>query len=224
MAVRPASALERSFSCSSPPPPPLRRCCCCQPSRCTALHRAVTKLDDALPHGLQHRRESRSSTPACYRSNAEPLGLKAPTAASRSPMHAALARSPEPAPAGGCARCWPDHQLRANFPGARAAQSASPPRSGARRKKWAWWGTGRTRFATEVDTKVFYGENLFCRQSRETCETGLGSRGSHVFTDVYQSLSEGLPPERTSPSARRGRRHPVRGGGQTREKSITPSL
>ena len=38
---------------------------------------------------------------------AEPFGLKAPTAASRSPMHAALARSPEPAPAGGRARCWP---------------------------------------------------------------------------------------------------------------------
>ena len=55
----------------------------------------------------------------------------------------------------------PDHQLRANFPGARAARSASPPRSGARRKKWAWWGMGRSRFATEVDTKVFYGENLF---------------------------------------------------------------
>ena len=33
------------------------------------LHRAVTKLDDALPHGLLHRCESRSSTPACYRSN-----------------------------------------------------------------------------------------------------------------------------------------------------------
>ena len=31
------------------------------------LHRAVTKLDDTLPHGLQHRCESRSSTPACYR-------------------------------------------------------------------------------------------------------------------------------------------------------------
>ena len=28
------------------------------------LHCAVTKLDDALPHGLQHRCESRSSTPA----------------------------------------------------------------------------------------------------------------------------------------------------------------
>ena len=33
------------------------------------LHRAVTKLDDALPHGLQHRRESRSSTPAPHQSN-----------------------------------------------------------------------------------------------------------------------------------------------------------
>ena len=113
----------------------------------------------------------------------------ADTAASRSPMHAALARSPEPAPAGGRARCWPDHQLRANFPGARAARSASPPRSGARRKFWAPWGTGRTRFATEVDTKVSYGENLFCRQSRETCESGLRSCRSHVFNDVYQSLS-----------------------------------
>ena len=68
---------------------------------------------------------------------AEPLGLKAPTTTSRNPMHAALARSPEPAPAGGRSRCWSDHQLRANFPGARAAWSASPPRSGARRKKWA---------------------------------------------------------------------------------------
>ena len=33
------------------------------------LHRAVTKLDDALPHGLQHRCESRSSTPAPHLSN-----------------------------------------------------------------------------------------------------------------------------------------------------------
>ena len=33
------------------------------------LHRAVTKLDDALPHGLQHRCESRSSTPAPPLSN-----------------------------------------------------------------------------------------------------------------------------------------------------------
>ena len=33
------------------------------------LHRAVTKLDDALPHGLLHRRESRSSTPAPHQSN-----------------------------------------------------------------------------------------------------------------------------------------------------------
>ena len=33
------------------------------------LHRAVTKLDDALPRGLQHRCKSRSSTPACYQSS-----------------------------------------------------------------------------------------------------------------------------------------------------------
>ena len=33
------------------------------------LHRAVTKLDDALPHGLQHRCESRSTTPAPHLSH-----------------------------------------------------------------------------------------------------------------------------------------------------------
>jgi hypothetical protein len=33
------------------------------------LHRAVTKLDDALPHGLQHRCESRFTTPAPHLSN-----------------------------------------------------------------------------------------------------------------------------------------------------------
>ena len=33
------------------------------------LHRAVTKLDDALPRGLQHRCESRPSMPACHQSN-----------------------------------------------------------------------------------------------------------------------------------------------------------
>ena len=123
MAFRPASALERCFSCSSPPPPPLPRCCCCQPSRCTALHRAVTKLDGALPRGLQHRLQVQVQHARLLPVEpAGPLGLKAPTAASRSPTHAALARSPEPAPAGGRARRWPDHQLRANFPGARGAE------------------------------------------------------------------------------------------------------
>ena len=180
MAVRPASALERCISCSSPPPPPLPRCCCCQPwSRCTALHRAVTKLDDALPHGLQHRCESRSSTPAPHQSNRPSRSASR----RRLPLRGALctqllpARQSQRQPVGVHA-AGPDHQLRANFPGARAARSASSPRSGARRKNWAWWGTGRTRFATEVDTKVFYGENLFCRQSRETCESGLRSRRS----------------------------------------------
>ena len=87
------------------------------------LHRAVTKLDDALPHGLQHHCESKSSTPTCNQSNRASHSANAPTAASRSPMHTALARSPEPAPAGGRARCcWPDHRLRANFQGARGAE------------------------------------------------------------------------------------------------------
>ena len=211
MAVRPASALERSFSCSSPPPPPLPRCCCCQPSRCTALHRAVTKLDDALPHGLLHRRESKSSTPACYRSNRPSRSASRRRLPLRGAPRTQLlpARLSQRQPVGVHA-AGPDHQLRANFPGARAARSASPPRSGARRKKWAQWGTGRTRFATEVDTKVFYGENLFCRQSRKTCESGLRSRRSRSVLIVLISLSEGLPRERTSPSARRGRRPPVR--------------
>ena len=136
MAVRPASALERSFSCSSPPPPPLPRCCCCcQPSRCTALHRAVTKLDDALPHGLQHRCESRSSTPAPHQSNRPSRSASR----RRLPLRGALctqllpARQSQRQPVGVHA-AGPDHQLRANFPGAREARSASPPRSGARRK------------------------------------------------------------------------------------------
>ena len=57
---------------------------------------------------------------------------------------------------------------------------------------------------------MFYGENLFCRQSRKTCESGLRSRRSRSVLIVLISLSEGLPRERTSPSARRGRRPPVR--------------
>jgi len=138
LAVRPASALERSFSCSSPPPPPLPRCCCCQPSRCTALHRAVTKLDDALPHGLQHRCESRSSTPAPHLSNRPSRSASR----RRLPLRGAPctqllpARQSQRQPVGVHA-AGPDHQLRADFPGARAAWSASPPRSGARRKNWA---------------------------------------------------------------------------------------
>ena len=180
MAFRPASPLDRCFSCSSPPPPPLPRYILLLPAfTLHRLHRAVTKLDDALPHGLLHRRESRSSTRACYRSNRPSHSVSRRRLPLRGAPRTQLlpARLSQRQPVGAHA-AGPDHQLRANFPGARAARSASPPRSGARRKKWAWWGTGRTRFATEVDTKVFYGENLFCRQSRETCESGLVSRVS----------------------------------------------
>ena len=99
------------------------------------LHRAVTKLDDALPHGLQHHCESKSSTPTCNQSNRASHSAKASTAASRSPMHTALARSPEPAPAGGRARCcWPDHRLRANFQGGAVRLAAVERRP---KKKWA---------------------------------------------------------------------------------------
>ena len=135
MAVRPASALERYFSCSSPPPPPLPRCCCCQPSRCTALHRAVTKLDDALPHGLQHPpRVQVQHARLLSVEPAEPLGLKVPTAASRSPTHAALARSPEPAPAGGRARCWPRPPTAGQLSG-RARRAERLPAAQRRPKK-----------------------------------------------------------------------------------------
>ena len=136
MGVRPASALERCFSCSSPPPPPLPRCCCCQPSRCTALHRAVTKLDDALPHRppaplrvqVQHARPPPVEP-------AEPFGLKAPTAASRSPMHAALARSPESQrqPVGVHA-AGPDTNCGPTFR-ARARRGAPPRRAAAPEEK-----------------------------------------------------------------------------------------
>ena len=102
------------------------------------LHRAVTKLDDALPHGLQHRCESRSSTPAPHLSNRQSRSASM----RRLPLRGAPctqllpARQSQRQPVGVHA-AGPDHQLRANFPGARAARSASPPRSGARRKNWA---------------------------------------------------------------------------------------
>ena len=65
---------------------------------------------------------------------AEPLGLKAPTAASRSPTHAALARSPEPAPAGGRARCWPRPPTAGQLSG-RARGAERLPAAQRRQKK-----------------------------------------------------------------------------------------
>ena len=121
-------------------PAPRRRLHHCRAAAAASRHAAPP-----APRRDQARRRPATRPPAPLRVQvqharllpvepAEPLGLKAPTAASRSPMHAALARSPEPVPAGGRSRCWPDHQLRANFPGTRAARSASPPRSGARKR------------------------------------------------------------------------------------------
>ena len=102
------------------------------------LHRAVTKLDDALPHGLQHRCESRSSTPAPHLSNRPSRSASRHRLPLRGAPRTQLlpARQSQRQPVGVHA-AGPDHQLRANFPGARAARSASPPRSGARRKKMA---------------------------------------------------------------------------------------
>ena len=70
------------------------------PRRDQAQRRPATRPPAPLRVQVQHARPPPVEP-------AEPFGLKAPTAASRSPMHAALARSPEPAPAGGRARCWP---------------------------------------------------------------------------------------------------------------------
>ena len=102
------------------------------------LHRAVTKLDDALPHGLQHRCESRSTTPAPHLSHRPSHSASRRRLPLRGAPRTQLlpARLSQRQPVGVHA-AGPDHQLRANFPGARAARSASPPRSGARRKKWA---------------------------------------------------------------------------------------
>ena len=102
------------------------------------LHRAVTKLDDALPRGLQHRCESRSSTPACYQSSRPSHSVSRRRLPLRGAPRTQLlpARLSQRQPVGVHA-AGPDHQLRANFPGARAARSACPPRSGARKKKWA---------------------------------------------------------------------------------------
>ena len=207
MAVRPASALERSFSCSSPPPPPLPRCCCCQPSRCTALHRAVTKLDDALPHGLQHRCESRSTTPAPH------LSYRPSHSASRRrlPLRGAPctqllpARQSQRQPvgvhaAGQTTNCGPTFR-------ARARRGAPPRRAAAPEEKN---GPGGAQ-----------GEPDSPRRSTPKCSTGktffvgnLAKRVNpvsdhEVITTDYLILSEGLPPEPTSSSARRGRRHPV---------------
>ena len=103
------------------------------------LHRAVTKLDDALPHGLQHRCESRSSTPTPHLSHRPSHSASRRRLSLRGAPCTQLlpARQSQRQPVGVHA-AGPDHQLRANFPGARAARSASPPRSGARKKKiWA---------------------------------------------------------------------------------------
>ena len=60
------------------------------------------------------------------------------------------------------------------------------------------------RQATEVDTKVFYGENLFVGNLAKRVNPVSYHAYHEVITTDYLSLSEGLPPEPTSPLARRG--------------------
>ena len=122
-------------------PAPRRRLHHCGAAATASRHAAppAPRRDQArrrLPPGLQHRCESRSSTPTPH------LSDRPSRSASRRrlPLRGAPctqllpARQSQRQPVGVHA-AGPDHQLRANFPGARAARSACPPRSGARRNK-----------------------------------------------------------------------------------------
>ena len=97
------------------------------PRRDQARRRPATRPPAPLRVQVQHARPPPVEP-------AEPLGLKAPTAASRSPRHAALARSPEPAPAGGRARCWPRPQTAGRRSG-RARGAERLPAAQRRPKK-----------------------------------------------------------------------------------------
>ena len=110
-ALRWPSVLRLLWAAASPAP--RRRLDHCRAAAAASRHAAPP-----APRRDQARRRPATRPPAPPRVQvqharllpvepAEPLGLKAPTAASRSPTHTALARSPEPAPAGGRARCWP---------------------------------------------------------------------------------------------------------------------
>ncbi len=97
------------------------------PRRDQARRRPATRPPAPLRVQVQHARPPPVEP-------AEPFGLKAPTAASRSPMHAALARSPEPAPAGGRARCWPRPPTAGQLSG-RARRAERLPAAQRRPKK-----------------------------------------------------------------------------------------
>ena len=222
MAVRPASALERYFSCSSPPPPPLPRCCCCQPSRCTALHRAVTKLDDALPHGLLHRRESRSSTPACYRSNRPShsasrcrLPLRGAPRTQLLPARLSQRQPVGVHAAGQTTNCGP------TFP-ARARRGAPPRRAAAPEEKNGPDGAqGEPDSPRRSTPKCSTGKTFFVGNLAKRVKPVSYHAYHEVITTDYLSLSEGLPPEPTSPLARRGGSPP--GGNHLIYLSIYPS-
>ena len=170
----------------------------------------MTKLHDALPHGLLHRRESRSSTPACYRSNRPSHSVSRRRLPFRGAPRTQLlpARLSQRQPvgvhaAGQTTNCGPTFR-------ARAPRGAPPRRAAAPEKKHGPDGAqGEPDSPRRSTPKCSTGKTFFCRQSRETCESGLRSRRSRGVFIVYISLSEGLPPEPTSPSARRPRRHPV---------------
>ena len=210
MAVRPASALERCFSCSSPPPPPLPRCCCCQPSRCTALHRAVTKLDDALPHGLQHRCESRSSTPAPHLSNRPSrsasrrrLPLRGAPCTQLLPARQSQRQPVGVHAAGQTTNCGPTFR-------ARAPRGAPPRRAAAPEEKNGPDGAqGEPDSPRRSTPKCSTGKTFFVGNLAKRVNPVSDHADHDVLTTAYQSLSEGLPRERTSPSARRGGRPPV---------------
>ena len=141
----------------------------CRLHHCGAAAAASRHAAPPAPRRDQARRRPATRPPAPLRVQvqhahpppvepAEPFGLKAPTAASRSPMHAALARSPESQrqPVGVHA-AGPDTNCGPTFR-ARARRGAPPRRAAAPEEKF---GPGGAQ-----------GEPDWPRRSTPKCSTG----------------------------------------------------
>jgi hypothetical protein len=166
-------------------------------------------------------------------------------------VHAALARSPEPAPAGGRARCWPDHQLPAKrqLSGrARGAERLAAAQRRSKKKNGPGVGHGENQIRHGGrHQSVLRGNPLhpfgapfsrnltlirplfppspllfplyFVGNLAKRVNPPVSDHADHeVLSTALISLSEGLPPKPTSPSARRGRRPPVQKGLLTSHK------
>ena len=143
------------------------------PRRDQARRRPATRPPAPLRVQVQHARPPPVEP-------AEPFGLKAPTAASRSPMHAALARSPEPAPAGGRARCWPRPPTAGQLSG-RARGAERLPAAQRRPKK-------------KIGPDGAQGEPDSPRRSTPKCSTGktffVGNLAKRVNPVSYHAYHE----------------------------------